>query len=277
MKRRSSLIFLTAIAALLLLAAYMVMLAGSAPVVRRLNLIDPQLPRSTEPLRILLMSDFHVSTPGDTPRRLDSTVKQANALRPDLILLAGDFIATGTLGVHRPGPGHSVAPLARLRARLGTFAVLGNHDYSYPTKLRRLLKEMGIRTLDNESVRAGPVAVVGISDAASRHDNVAAAFDSWKRSGGIPIVLTHSPDVITRLPKQFSVMLAGHTHCGQVRLPLLGAIVTSSRLGQRYACGIVRDAGRISVITAGLGTSGLPIRLGASPDIWLITLAGSGN
>jgi hypothetical protein len=67
-------------------------------------------------------------------------------------------------------------------------------------------------------------------------------------------------------------MLAGHTHCGQVALPFVGALKTMSRYGRRYACGVVTEEGRSVVVTAGLGTSGLPLRLIAVPDMWLVEL-----
>jgi len=69
-------------------------------------------------------------------------------------------------------------------------------------------------------------------------------------------------------------MLAGHTHCGQVAPWPFGPIVTQSRYGRRYACGVVHERGNTLIVTAGLGTSGLPLRIGAPPDLWLLTLRG---
>ena len=67
-------------------------------------------------------------------------------------------------------------------------------------------------------------------------------------------------------------MLAGHTHCGQIRLPLIGAVSHHVRYGERYACGRIDEGGRTLIVTAGLGTSILPLRLGARPDLWLVTI-----
>ena len=89
---------------------------------------------------------------------------------------------------------------------------------------------------------------------------------------GARILLSHSPDPFPGVPGDVALMLAGHTHCGQVRLPFLGAVKTMSAYGQRYACGLIRENGRTLIVTAGLGTSGLPLRLGAVPDLWLIRL-----
>jgi predicted MPP superfamily phosphohydrolase len=91
---------------------------------------------------------------------------------------------------------------------------------------------------------------------------------------GAPILLSHSPDPFARLPDDAGdlLMLAGHTHCGQARLPFYGAIISVSDYGARFECGLVRENGRTLIVTAGLGTSGLPLRLGAAPDLWLVTV-----
>ena len=91
-------------------------------------------------------------------------------------------------------------------------------------------------------------------------------------SGGAPVLLSHSPDPFPNLPRGFGLMLAGHTHCGQLRYPWGGSPATMSRYGQRYACGLVRQNGNVLVTTAGLGTSVLPFRFGTRPEIWLIEL-----
>lgn len=260
------------VAAIALLGVHMVLLASSAPMIRTLRVHLAGWPATASPLRIILLADLHLSTPGDTPARLSDTVVRVDALKPDLVLLAGDFIATGISDARSYSPADSVAPLSALHPRLGTVAVLGNHDYPAAGQVRRALAVVGIDVLDNTAVRVGPLAIVGVSDDFSRHDRVPQAIAAWRRIGGVPIVLTHSPDVIPKLPPSVSLVLAGHTHCGQVRFPLIGAPITQSRYGQRYACGIVREGSRISVITAGLGVSSLPIRLGVPPDLWMITV-----
>ena len=89
---------------------------------------------------------------------------------------------------------------------------------------------------------------------------------------GARVVLSHSPDPFPSQPPDVDFMLAGHTHCGQIRLPLIGALSTMSAYGDRYACGPIRENGRTLIVSAGLGTSILPLRLGAVPDMWLIRL-----
>jgi predicted MPP superfamily phosphohydrolase len=93
-----------------------------------------------------------------------------------------------------------------------------------------------------------------------------------RKIAGARLILTHSPDIAPTLPDEIPLLLAGHTHCGQVVLPLLGPVAEVSRFGARYRCGIRREGNRVVVVTAGLGTSGGPFRLGAPPDLWLLTL-----
>ena len=91
-------------------------------------------------------------------------------------------------------------------------------------------------------------------------------------SPGPRLVLSHSPDIVPLLPARIPLVLAGHTHCGQIRLPLVGRISTASRFGERYACGRIDEAGRTILVTAGLGTSIVPLRYGVPPDLWVVTL-----
>lgn len=252
------------------LLAYMVCLAGATPVQRDLRIGLSGLGPGTKPLKLVLLSDLHVAKVGDTPERLRETVSRVNALRPDVVLLAGDFDGDWSLG--RYGMRPIAAQLMNLNAPLGVFAVFGNHEYPDADRRVWALKRVGIRFLDNTSARAGALAIVGISDAFTQHDRVSSALAAAKRQGGVPVVLTHSPDAIANLPGEIELALAGHTHCGQVVLPLIGALDTRSRYNQRYRCGIIREGRRTSIVTSGLGVSRLPLRLGAAPDFWVITI-----
>jgi uncharacterized protein len=91
-----------------------------------------------------------------------------------------------------------------------------------------------------------------------------------RRLPGAPLVIAHSPDVAPALGGATPVLLAGHTHCGQWVLPLVGALQVPSRYRQRYRCGVIREGVRTVVVTGGVGTSLLPMRYGAPPDVWLV-------
>ena len=151
--------------------------------------------------------------------------------------------------------------------------MLGNHDHWRDLAgARAALAAAHVRLLDNDAAPAGPLAIGGLDDAFTHHDDLAATVTAMRALPGARILLSHSPDPFPELPGDVGLMLAGHTHCGQVRLPFVGAVSTMSRYGQRYACGLVRENGRTLIVTAGLGTSGVPLRLGAAPDLWLIRL-----
>ncbi|PAX08309.1 phosphohydrolase [Sphingomonas lenta] len=241
------------------------------PVVRRAAVSLPNWPVGERTVRLLLWSDLHLGDRATDRARLERLVAQANALRPDLVVLAGDYIAG-----HEPrdalvAPGLSA--LSGLRAPLGTVAVLGNHEYwTDAPRVRRALEGAGVTVLANRAVRRGPLAVGGIDDMVNRREDVVATAAAMREVGGAPLAVSHSPDVAPRLPAGLPLLLAGHTHCGQIVLPGWGPPVEVS--APRYRCGLVREGGRLTVVTAGTGTSVLPLRFGAPPDWWLLTLGG---
>jgi predicted MPP superfamily phosphohydrolase len=259
---------LSAVATGWLLLLHMLLLGSSAPVERHLG-----LHAGIGPMRVVLLSDLHVATPGDTPARLRGTVMRVNALHPDLVLLAGDFLSTETPAFAAP-PDEVVPIVAGLRARLGVVAVLGNHDYGRGrSALEAGLQRVGITLLRNQAVRRGPLAILGIGDTYTGHADPRRALLAARRLGGLPVVLSHEPDVAAKLDPSLRLVLSGHTHCGQVSPWPIGPIVTASAYGKRYACGLIREGARLTLVSAGLGTSSLPIRLGAVPDFWVIDFA----
>lgn len=265
---------------ILILAGLALLLAGflgwcfreatSDPLVRRAEVALPGLER---PVRIALLSDIHIGTAAMGPERLGRIVAQVNALKPDLVVIAGDFIfGHDPRGAAKLGPA-MVGPLRQLRAPLGVAAVLGNHDYwTGPQAVRDQLARAGVTVLENDAAPRGPVALGGISDDFSGHADIAATLRAARAIGRPIVLVTHSPDVAPDLPADAHLLLAGHTHCGQVLIFGRNVAPEVSRYGSRYRCGLVREGGRTVIVTAGLGTSGVPFRLGARPDIWLVTL-----
>lgn len=245
----------------------------AAPVERRANVALADWPAGARPIRIALLSDVHVQGPDMPPSRVAAIVRTINAAQPDLVLIAGDLDGSRTLGTRHYSEAEIAAPLGRLTAPLGVFAVLGNHDHwRGGPAMRRALEAAGIRVLVNQAVRAGPIVLAGADDAHTGHANVAAVTAATEALGGPAVLLTHSPDLVPGLSPRFPLVLAGHTHCGQVVLPLIGTVQSSSRYGDRYDCGVVRESGRTIIVTAGLGASVVPLRFGAPPDWWMVTL-----
>jgi predicted MPP superfamily phosphohydrolase len=265
--------FLFLLTAGLVLLGWMYWTAVTDPVVRTAEVGLADWPAGEPPVRAILISDIHVAGPDMPPERLARIVAQIDALRPDVVLIAGDLVSDKSVATRTYGLTEAVAPLAGLRPRLGVFAVLGNHDHwRNAAEAHAALEAIGIRVLDNEAASTGPLAIGGLDDDFTSHADLPATLAALRRQGGARLLLSHSPDPLPNVPPDVGLMLAGHTHCGQIRLPLIGAIATESRYGDRYACGRIDEGGRTLIVGAGLGTSILPLRLGARPDLWLVTI-----
>ena len=168
------------------------------------------------------------------------------------------------------------AQLARLDAPLGTISVLGNHDWrSAGIRMRGALVAAGITVLENDAVRLdgprGPFWVAGLDDMRHRTPDLGVALRDVPADAPV-IVLTHDPDMFPHVPRRVALTLAGHTHGGQVAIPLLRRPLLPSHYGERYAGGHVVEHERHLFVSSGLGTSGLPIRLLAPPEVLVVTL-----
>jgi predicted MPP superfamily phosphohydrolase len=226
-------------------------------------------------LRVAVLSDFHVGSPFLKLNALQKIVTTTNAQNPDLVLLLGDFI--------RGGRGESVIPpepiadaLASLRAPAGVISVLGNHDWWYNgPRVRHALESRGIRVLDNEAIRVHyhgqTFWLCGLQDLWTRGDGVAATLAKVTDSEPV-LMMMHNPDVFPRVPDRVSLTIAGHTHGGQVNLPVIGRPVVPSEFGQRYAYGLIEENGKKLFVTSGLGTSIIPVRFRVTPEIVILQL-----
>lgn len=255
------------------------------PVMRATTVTLNGWPEGAAPLRVALIADIHLGNPAMDEARLTRIVGQVNAAHPDLVLIAGDFLVGHDGAGADARAARLTKPLSALHAPLGVVAVLGNHDWwTAPAAIQSALAQAGVVVLDNAAVRRGPIVVAGVSDRFSGHARVGDALASARALAGPIVVLTHSPDVSPDIPREATLVLAGHTHCGQVVAPGVGALVTRAPAAgfrrlydPRYRCGLVRDPGRLVIITGGLGSGTAPVRFGAPPDWWLIRLTGPGR
>jgi predicted MPP superfamily phosphohydrolase len=249
-------------------------------VVRELALAIPLWPSAARPLRIAFLSDFHTGSHADDLARLASIVAEAAAYRPDLVLYGGDFVNMMAFGGGRVPPRAIATTLAALEAPLGRFAVLGNHDYDYGgEEIAAALGAAGIAVLADErrelSFDGTAIGLVGIPDARVHRDAAAAALKgsvAW----GPTLVLAHDPYWFKHLPPGPHLMLAGHTHGGQVCLPGIGPLINMSKAPLRWTHGLTVEEGRHLYVTSGLGMSGLPLRFGIAAE-WVVVDVSAGE
>lgn len=246
------------------------------PIVRSASIAVPDWPVGEPPRTVLLISDTHVAGPDMPPERLARIMDRLNALKPDLVLLAGDYVSDKMLATRYYPAAQAIAPFARLKAPLGVVAVLGNHDYwTDPAGFRRAFAQHRIPLLANRAIVRGPFVIGGVDDAFTHRDNVSATLaDVAAKGPGVRLILTHDSRIAAELMSPAiarpAALLAGHSHCGQMVLPEIGIGIGPLAPASWHPCGEAMMGGMPRFVTAGLGTSILPLRLGAPANVWLI-------
>ena len=227
-------------------------------------------------LRIAFVADTHTGSFRNGLKNLRRVVDRVNALKPDLILLGGDYVVQGVvLGT----PVHAskvAAELQRLKAPAGVLGVLGNHDWwEGGEEIKRIFARAGLRLLENQAYpirfKGKRFWIVGLADDTTRRPDVLGSF-ARVPDGEPAIALMHDPATFAELSTRPVIALAGHTHGGQVYVPWIGALVNASRAPLRHSYGLIREQGKAMYVTSGIGTSILPIRLNIPPEIVLITI-----
>lgn len=235
-------------------------------------------PHELNDLRIAVLSDIHAGGAFIDERKVRTIVERTNQLQPEMILILGDYIS-GDRRRHEllMAPEVFAPILKELRAPLGVYSVLGNHDWWFNgPKVREALEQNGIKVLDDEvlkvDARGTSFWLVGLADLWTRPQRIAETVAKVPENATV-IALTHNPDIFPRVPQRVPLLIAGHTHGAQVRLPFIGYVVEPSRLsGERYVRGHVFENGHHLFVTTGIGTSIVPVRFGVTPEIVLLTV-----
>lgn len=246
-------------------------------IVRHETITVEQLPAELDGLRIAVLSDIHAGGSFIDEDKLRTIVERTNQLQPEMIVILGDYIA-GDGRQHEPRilPEAFAPILKNFNAPLGVYSVLGNHDWWYDGgRVRRALEQNGIRVLENEALKVERNGtsfwVLGFADLWTRPQRIIETVAQAPQNAPL-IAITHNPDIFPRLPFSVPLLLAGHTHGGQISLPFLGPIVQPSRVSRAYARGHIIENNRHLFVTTGIGTSIIPVRLGVTPEIVLLTV-----
>ena len=231
---------------------------------------------NTKPLglTVALTSDWHLTKRAlwrvMTTDRALKIVAEINAAQPDIILIAGDLIAEEN---QKPALTSTVEDeialiLGQLKAPLGVYAVLGNHDNWYDhQKMRKSLEKQGITVLENQAqqLKNSELWIAGIGDESTNHANISAMINTLPENAPA-LVMMHDPGSFANIPKRNALFFAGHTHGGQVYLPWVGALIVPYAAPREWAYGWVRHHENLMYVTSGLGVSILPLRFNMRPE-----------
>ncbi|MBO5695009.1 MAG: metallophosphoesterase [Lentisphaeria bacterium] len=230
-------------------------------------------------LKLAVISDIHLKNNAADIARLKTIVQAINAENPDLILLLGDFLGDVDDWQKRNASAPQISAILKsLKAKHGVFAVLGNHDWWLDGEgIRDALKSVGIQVMENELITVliekKPLNIIGLPDAGTRKDKM--DFSKLPTTEIPSIVMAHDPDSFNdpALPYKHELTLCGHTHGGQVKLPLFGAVTAASDLLSPYTEGWYFQGVKKLFVTRGIGTSLVKIRYKCSPEVVILTVS----
>ena len=241
-------------------------------VVERKTIAINGLPDAFDGFRICQITDVHHG-PFTGLEFIKKVVEKVNSLNPGLVVLTGDYVDHSSKYIVP-----AVSALCRLKSSNGVLSVLGNHDHWMDANLtQEVFNRYNVPVITNShkliEIKDKAICVAGVGDLMEDSQDLKAAF--YGVPADIPrILLSHNPDYAESMPasERVDLVLAGHTHGGQVRMPFSIAPITMSRYGQKYAGGLVRSASSQVYVSRGIGVVGLPVRFNCPPEITIITL-----
>jgi len=240
-------------------------------------------------LRICVIADLHACEPWVGAAKVRQIAELANSLKPDMTVLLGDFNGGHNFVTGPVMPDQWGEALSILKAPLGSYAILGNHDMWHGAlprmdsdegeSVRRALKGANIKLLENEAVRLThddqPFWLLGLGDQIAYrvgHGRFRGLDDlrgtlAQVSDDAPALLLAHEPFIFPRVPERISLTLCGHTHGGQVNLPIIGPAMLEYGRSMKYIYGYINERGREMIISGGIGTSMAPIRFRRPPEI----------
>ena len=221
-------------------------------------------------LKIALVSDLHINP--HQQKWLEEVVSKVNEQKPDIILLGGDFVKG-----HKLESSMDINKIAKnlgnLKAKYGIYAVLGNHDWWYGGQnVAQALEQNGIKVLNNQNILIPnpyqDLYLAGVEDATTRAPNL---FEALNNTQEPVILLSHNPDIFPKIPPCTTLTLSGHTHGGEIYVPIFGAPFIPSKFNLKYRKNYVVENNKHLYVSGGIGTlSGF--RTFNPPEIVILTL-----
>ena len=243
-------------------------------IVKHQTLYLPNWNNKLDGLKIAVLSDLHIYYGTTNIRKLNRIVELTNEQKPDIIFLLGDYEAK-TIAKTEQRQKDAVEALKLLYAPFGVISVLGNHDYYPEGTVKELLQKADIKVLENKNTyiyfSGQEIKVTGLKDLWHCQGLDPKEIIGTTRKNTPIIVLAHNPDSFPEVPQNTSLTLSGHTHGGEVYLPIFGAPMVPSKYAQRYRKGYIVENNKHLYVTSGIGTlSGF--RLFNPPEIVILTL-----
>ena len=242
-------------------------------------------------IKIVALSDIHAGSNGITENKLREIVETVSAQNADIVVILGDFVSQSHgIGSPLKMDLRTMADnLSGIRSKYGVYIVMGNHELWHgESDVKQHLIRAGYKILDNEiaivEINGEKIRLLGLKEHLKINNwrefsnEVKQVINSGEQTGDI-IVLEHSPDVLPMITgdklvsNDLKLMIAGHTHGGQVWFPVLGSLIVPSSYDQKYAFGHIKDNGLDMFVTTGIGTSILPIRFLVPPEIAVLTIS----
>ncbi|MBX4261115.1 metallophosphoesterase [Clostridium estertheticum] len=245
--------------------------------VRRIKIKNGKIPKGFNNFKIIFISDMHYGR-GFSSKRLINIVNKINKIEPDIIIIGGDYLDISVKSKRDVSKylEKELQVLKKLKAKLGIFTVLGNHDYfKGKDYLVKKLNSNSFKILKNGkeliSMGGDTIELIGVDDLLEGNPEANLLKET---SDNFTIAISHNPDFFSDYKNviNYDLGFAGHTHGGQVTIFGLYAPYTSSKYGQMYCKKIIHEENRDILLTNGIGNGMLPIRFFAIPEIVEIDL-----
>ncbi len=242
-------------------------------IIRNVSIEVPNWHNEHKGLKVAVLTDFHLGFGGMNRERLGKIIDLTNLQNPDLILLLGDYV---NVSYKNESKLSYLADFEKFKSKYGVFGVMGNHEsWQSLNKIRNFLKKANVKILENDvqklRINKKSFWIAGIEDMLTGYPDLNYVMRQINDENPV-LLLSHNPDIFETASDKINLILAGHTHGGQIYLPFLVKKINPSRLGDRFLRGYLVKNNKHIFISSGLGTTIIPARFLVPPEIVILTL-----